>query len=324
MHKNVQSILLALASLFLIALLLLTTFLTTNKRLVNAEESSPASRTYLPLVMNFDFDPIHNALFVFSDRDGTANDQSFIYTMQGDGSNLTQVTLGALPDLSPDGTQISYFLSEELYVVNGDGSNPTNISNSPGWDADPDWSPDGTRIAFRAARDGNAEIYTMNPDGSDPINLTDNVAWDGAPDWSPDGTKIAFVSDRTGARNIFVMDADGSNVIQLTNYTDTNVWASGPSWSPDGSQIAFSAVTGSSDDDIWVMNADGSSQTVIVNTPAAEFGPIWSPDGSLLAYSANSDADPIPRIHIASVGNQFNPFSLFEGTVSNWIDNSTN
>ncbi len=56
----------------------------------------------------------------------------------------------------------------EIYVMNADGSNQTNISNSPVFDAQPDWSPDGSTIVWNSTRDSlpggvNFEIYAMNP-----------------------------------------------------------------------------------------------------------------------------------------------------------------
>jgi Tol biopolymer transport system component len=51
-------------------------------------------------------------------------------------------------------------------------------------------------------------------------------------------------------------------------------------WSSDGPQIAFSRSTSSSDfsqDDVWVMNADGSSPTKIVESPTDEWELTWQP-----------------------------------------------
>ena len=58
----------------------------------------------------------------------------------------------------------------------------------------------------------------------------------------------------------------------------------GPSWSPDGNSLAFARYNprgpGYEDDeptDIYVMNADGSGERNLTNSPADEFAPAWAP-----------------------------------------------
>ena len=53
------------------------------------------------------------------------------------------------------------YWDREIYVMNVDGSNLTNLTNNAAPDAYPSWSPDGTKIAFVTIRDGNYEIYVM-------------------------------------------------------------------------------------------------------------------------------------------------------------------
>jgi dipeptidyl aminopeptidase/acylaminoacyl peptidase len=76
--------------------------------------------------------------------------------------------------------------NNEIYVMNGDGSGLTNLTDNPaddgGEDYGPVWSPDGKRILFSSSRDGNLEIYMMNADGSDQTNLTNSPADDGEMD----------------------------------------------------------------------------------------------------------------------------------------------
>ncbi|MCZ6679334.1 MAG: hypothetical protein O7E52_19050 [Candidatus Poribacteria bacterium] len=47
------------------------------------------------------------------------------------------------------------------------------------------WSPDGTKIALTAARDGNHEIYIMDANGTRPRRLTEHPANNSEPHWSP-------------------------------------------------------------------------------------------------------------------------------------------
>ena len=105
-----------------------------------------------------------------------------------------------------------------VYVVNADGSGVRNLTRKPRGAAyaAPAWSPDGRKIVFAGARDGNSEIYLMNADGSGQRNLTLDPAYDGDPGWSPDGQKITFVSNRDGLYEVYVMNADGSGQRTLT------------------------------------------------------------------------------------------------------------
>jgi len=172
-----------------------------------------------------------------------------IVTMDLDGSNRRAVFLSTSvfdisdwPSYSPDGSKIVFALSSaategwQIFVVDIDGSNLTQLSAEQGDDYSPVWPPDGTKIAFYSNRDGNTEIYVMDADGSNPTRLTENSASDGSPVWSPDEAKIAFVSDRDGQPDIYIMNADGSDVTRLTN---SSIYEISLSWSPDGIKIAF-------------------------------------------------------------------------------------
>ena len=98
-----------------------------------------------------------------------------------------------------------------------DGSDLTDLINNQAPDGGPQgWSPDGTRIAFTSARDGNFEIYVIDADGTNAKRLTKNPARDRWPDWSSAGTKIAFMFNRDGNDDMYIMNADGSSQTNLT------------------------------------------------------------------------------------------------------------
>lgn len=141
-------------------------------------------------------------------------------------------------------------------------------------------------IAFDTDRDGNREVYIMGPDGKDPINLTNNGGDDTNAAWSPDATQIAFVSNRENGREggqfIYVMDANGTNVRQLSYENESN-W---PDWSNDGSRITYTH-----QGDIYVINADGSGQSInLTNSPdQQDMRSVWSPDSKRIAWLSGGD-----------------------------------
>ena len=59
-------------------------------------------------------------------------------------------------------TGFDYISDDLVIVMDADGSNQINLTNNDVWDDFPNWSPDGTRIAFASARDGNSEIYVID------------------------------------------------------------------------------------------------------------------------------------------------------------------
>src|SRR3990172_5042883 len=73
----------------------------------------------------------------------------------------------------------------EIYFSDPSGSR-THLAESLPWDSFPAWSPDGSRIAFYSARDGDRDIYVAQADGSEVVNLSNNPAEDAFPNWSPD------------------------------------------------------------------------------------------------------------------------------------------
>src|SRR4030095_16767341 len=85
----------------------------------------------------------------------------------------------------------------EIYIMNTDGSNQTNLTNNPADDNSPAISADGRRIDFASNRYDNnsSEIYVMNSDGSNQTRLTNSPAFDTTPAFSPDGSRIVFSSN---------------------------------------------------------------------------------------------------------------------------------
>jgi TolB protein len=102
--------------------------------------------------------------------------------------------------------------------------------------------------------------------------------------------KIVFVSDRDGDNDIYTIGSTGDNLKRLTNNSKNDV---SPAWSPDGRKIVYSSgLSGTAySADVFVMNADGSSQTRITDKGSisgtlegADTNPGFSPDGRKIVF----------------------------------------
>ena len=93
------------------------------------------------------------------------------------------------PSWSPDGSLLAFASDRigdfEIYTMNADGTNLTQLTDSPANDRSPSWSADGTWIVFETDRDANSEVYGIGVDGTGPVNLSNDAGIDWAPMWSP-------------------------------------------------------------------------------------------------------------------------------------------
>jgi Tol biopolymer transport system component len=233
-----------------------------------------------------------------------------IWAMNGQGSEALRLTEEGKsyqnPSLSPDGKKIA-FISErteggcggasacastspektyaQIYVMNADGSDQTQLVEELGVASSPTWSPDGTQIAFEGyGQDGWADIYfvDVSPEGatSRPRRLAvdDDLLEATEPSWSPDGTEIAFAGLHSGYHApgkgyhaIFEIDVNSLEEARLTKGSDTEY---SPTWSPDGEKIAYVRDTNDTSS-IHVVGSDSSSPTLLREFPFGRLGPDW-------------------------------------------------
>jgi len=209
------------------------------------------------------------------------------------------------PDMSK-GYVWAIYDAFDIFRANIDGSNPVQLTTTPGYDAEATIGNDG-RIVFTSVRDGDMEIYSMNGDGSDVKRLTNMPGPDGGPFFSADGTKIVWrgrhpepgpeLDDyrallkqalwRPTSVELFVLDRDGSNPHQVTHLGGASF---APFFSPDGQKIIFASnyhVAGGREFDIFLINVDGTGLEQVTHSPEFDGFPMFSPDGTKLVFSSN-------------------------------------
>ena len=138
---------------------------------------------------------------------------------------------------SPDGSKVAFASNRgseslELWVAASDGSNPqqlTSFGAASGMLVG-GWSPDGKRVLFDTAIDGNHDVYVISVDGGQPVKLTTSPSIDLLADWSPDGRWIYYTSGNSGVvSNIWRIPAGGGSPEPVTTKGGFNPQFSGES-----------------------------------------------------------------------------------------------
>lgn len=220
-----------------------------------------------------------------------------LWTMSADGSAQSMIVTALsgekfVPQYSPDGATIVFAYADpmvghpEVWTVSASGQSPRKLTTTPTTDAGPTWSvlphfsPDGTRIVYASTKSGSSQIWIMNADGSDPKQLTSGLGPEfpdaNAPRFSPDGSRVVFWAGfETKYGEIWTAKPDGTDAKQLTNQPGT-ISSDNPAWSPDGSKLLFDTNRAGAAQ-IWVMNADGMDQRMLVEIGIANTQFSWQP-----------------------------------------------
>ncbi len=165
---------------------------------------------------------------------GPYGDYGRIFVVNRDGTGLRQVSpevaatdykFDDSPAWSPDGTQLVFSRSGDLFLISADG---TGLISTGVQGEQPAWSPDGTTIAYGSIGGGQDGVWAMNGSFT-PHRVTSQVN-DYMPRWSPDGNQIVFQRLEGGVFQLYKMSADGSGATKLSNVAKHESQAS---WSPN-------------------------------------------------------------------------------------------
>ena len=240
-----------------------------------------------------------------------------LYVMNVDGSNNRILSRDMFiseedPTWSPDGTKIAFAAQrfgtemgvQDIWTIDADPNSTspmTQLTNTPAYESDPAWSPDGTKIAYvsednRDASEAGETLSVMRADGSEQTIIRQprfgGWGWDD-PAWSPDGGRIAMTTSGPDGYQIAAINSDGSNEEFLTPYTQNNHQ---PAWSPDGSKMAFASdrddAHSINDSEIYTADITNlSAATRLTFDLAQDSQPDWG------ALSASFGGDPERPFH---------------------------
>lgn len=128
-------------------------------------------------------------IYFHSNRSGNFD----IWSMDPFGGNLVNLTADSplsdnTVEVSPDGRKLAFTRQfaggdSEIFTMDVNGANPTNVTNSPGYDSIVTWSPDNTTLIWTSLRSGDFEVFSMPATGGPATRLTFRPGFDGRCDW---------------------------------------------------------------------------------------------------------------------------------------------
>lgn len=192
-----------------------------------------------------------------------------IWRMNLESGEFTQLTdAGSAeysPSWSPDGGHIVFVSSRnggsEIFTMTKDGNNIKQLSTG-GNNAMPSWASDD-RIYYSSQINGVYQIMSIKPDGSDLSQLTAGKGDKLMPQRSPDNSAMLYYGNLHGNMEIYTMELTSGKTTRLTNDPLMDIR---PKWSPDGSLIVFERGNKRNDQQIYLMNSDGSGQRALTKS----------------------------------------------------------
>jgi len=235
----------------------------------------------------------HDGKWIVSEAwpNGVKGADTKVFVVSADGGEPKDLGIGKSPSWSADDKQIVFAIPRG----SSETKNGTWIMNSDGtgrqWlfaGGRPACSPDGSRIAFANAVEGNDKVFVYDLLAAETQTvLTEDYLHVHGCAWSPDSKQICFVGNRrNNPVELAIIDAAGSDKFYKVRLTD-NIGRD-PSWGP-GSKILLWIVVNGVPRLHAIDPAGDEMPTPLGPQPAPQqnIDAGWSPDGKRIVFSNN-------------------------------------
>ncbi|HHT78459.1 MAG TPA: DUF5050 domain-containing protein [Actinobacteria bacterium] len=172
--------------------------------------------------------------------------------------------------------------NEDIFSMNIDGSELTQLTDNPSNDMYPQINPDGTKILYTSDINGTWQIMSMNTDGSEKKQLTNGRYRSGFPTMTFEGKYIFYEVYIDNNWELFRMNSDGTNQIRLTFSPGID------DWHPFAHPFEFKIIYESGsigNEDIYFMNYNGSDISRVSDFQIRKRVPGISKDGKYIVFA---------------------------------------
>lgn len=204
------------------------------------------------------------------------------------------------PSWSPSGARIAFWSMpqsagrRDVSTIPSAGGAPVVVTRDGTTNWNPVWSPDGKFLYYVSDRSGNMSFWRVAIDQETGTVLSEPEAV-----VTPSKFSKHLGFSRDGKRLIYVQTENQSN-IQASQFDAKNekligepFWitrgdrqVAGPELSADGTQFVM-RVPRRTQDDIVVVNRDGTNWRDLTNDKFFDRYPRWSPDGKKIAFTSD-------------------------------------
>ncbi len=185
----------------------------------------------------------------------------------------------------------------EIYTIQADGSNQTQLTSNTSGDVLPTWSPDGERLAYIVDRYTDPRLYVSAADGSEGGLVAPEIeAAAPALLWSPASDKVVF----RDSEDLYVVDIASGDVLNLTQESD--LLPLDLSVSADGSMLAFTAdaLAGTARNRLFVVNVDGTGLKELSFPEGDVYRPRWHPFQEKILFEGIVPGEGVV-LHVATI-----------------------